>query len=50
MWGMSVIYSEESKSPSNLKLDSFRVKLVNFSSEKVVLVVCYDRNSSAVIG
>ena len=32
------------------KLDSFQVKFVNLSSEKVVSVVCYNRNSSAVIG
>ena len=32
------------------KLDSFRVKLVNFQSENFVLVVCYDHNTSTVIG
>ena len=32
------------------KLGSFRVKLVNFLSEKVVLVFCYDHYTSAVIG
>ena len=30
------------------KLDNFLVKFVNFSGEKVVLNVCYDRKSSAV--
>ena len=32
------------------KLASFRVKFVNFLSEKVVLVFCYDLYTSAVIG
>ena len=32
------------------KLVNFRVKFVIFRVKKVVLDVCYDRNSSAVIG
>ena len=32
------------------KLDNFHVNFVDFQDEKVVLDVCYDRNSSAVFG